>query len=143
MNNKGQAVLAEYVMIFFLVIAALVAMTTFVHRGLQARIHDARNYMINVAINACDANCLQATGGQIANEYEPYYSQLISDAQRNEVDGSGATTGNAALIGARYMKSTNESSTTSATSNTLPPECAAANPPAYCGNFVLPVASAN
>ncbi len=77
MNNKGQAVLSEYVMIFFVVIAALVAMTTFVQRGFEARIHDARNFMINAVINSsvCDANCLAATGGNISYEYEPYYLQ--------------------------------------------------------------------
>ena len=60
MNNKGQSILSEYVMIFFVVIAAAVAMTIFVQRGFEARIHDARNFMINSVINSsvCDANCL-------------------------------------------------------------------------------------
>ena len=138
MNNKGQTILAEYVMVFFIVIAALVAMTTFVHRGLQARIHDARNYMINAAINACDSNCMQATGGQIANEYEPYYSQLISDVQRNELENKGATTGRAVFIGVKYSKAINESSRTIATSYSLPPACSSVNPWARCANLMVP-----
>ena len=40
MNKKGQSVFSEYVMIFFVVIAAAVAMTTFVQRSFEARLHD-------------------------------------------------------------------------------------------------------
>ena len=67
MNNKGQTILSEYVMIFFVVIAAAVAMTVFVQRGLEARIHDARNFMITTVTNsgACDANCLNAAGAPV------------------------------------------------------------------------------
>ena len=79
MNNKGQSILSEYVMIFFVVIAAAVAMTVFVQRGFEARVHDARNFMIDSLINsgACDANCVQAAGGNIGHEYEPYYTQTL------------------------------------------------------------------
>ena len=110
MNNKGQAVLSEYVMIFFVVIAAAVAMTVFVQRSFEARLHDERNFMINSVINsgACDANCLQATGGNIYYEYEPYYAQMLSDVQHNEQDNTGATTGNAQVMGVIYIKSINE-----------------------------------
>jgi len=131
MNNKGQAVLSEYVMIFFVVIAAAVAMTTFVQRALEARIHDARNFAINSVLSsgACDASCLQAAGGKIAYEYEPYYTVSVANVAQNEQDVLGATTGNAQVLGAIYIKSTNEHTGTVGSSCQLPPECAGASVP--------------
>ncbi len=127
MNNKGQAVLLEYVMIFFVVIAAAVAMTTFVQRGIEARVHDARNFMIDAVINnsVCDANCMQAAGGDISYEYEPYYAQMLSDVAHKSQENAGATTSSVNWsIGAVYTKATNEQTNTISTSTQLPPECA-------------------
>ena len=125
MNNKGQAVLSEYVMIFFVVIAVAVAMTVFLQRGFEARIHDARNFMINSVMNneVCDINCVQAAGGNIHYEYEPYYAQTISETGHNEQERTGATTGNPQALGAVYIKSTNEATTTNSTSYQLPAGC--------------------
>ena len=141
MDNKGQAILSEYVMIFFVVIAAVAAMTTFVQRGFEARVHDARNFMVNSVVNsgACDANCLSATGAsgnQIPYEYEPYYAQMLADVGHSEQVNAGATTGKAEVIGAVYTKSLNEETNTISTSKQLPPECAdGVNPkPSWCGS---------
>ena len=130
MNNKGQTILSEYVMIFFVVIAAAAAMTVFVQRGLEARIHDARNFMITTVTNsgACDANCLNAagvTGNRIPYEYEPYYAQMFADIGQNEQETTGATTGNAQVLGAVYIKSSKQVTQTNSTSNQLP-ACASA-----------------
>jgi hypothetical protein len=150
MNNKGQSIFSEYVMIFFVVIAAAVAMTTFVQRGFEARIHDARNYLITTVNSACDANCMNATGANsIPFEYEPYYEQFLSTVQNYERDASGATLGTPVKgpyssspliegVGAIYLKAVNGEANSNSTSNQLPPECAGANPPPYCGNGQLP-----
>jgi hypothetical protein len=137
MNNKGQTVLSEHVMIFFVVVAALVAMTTIVQRGFEARIHDARNFMINSVMNnsVCDSNCVAATGN-ISYEYEPYYTQTIADTEHNEEDYKGATTGNSASIGAIYVNTMNEETKTISISGQLPSECVGPNPPAVCGQVV-------
>ena len=132
MNNKGQAILSEYVMIFFVVVAAGVAMTTFVQRAYQARIHDARNFMIETVSNsgACDANCLLAagiSGTQIPFEYEPYYSYAISNVQQNQQDRSSATSGNAQVIGVTYNKLLDDTTQTNSLDCQLPPECASSN----------------
>jgi len=131
MNNKGQSVLSEHVMIIFVVIAALVAMTTYVQRELQARMHDARNYMINSVINSevCDASCVQATGGNILYEYEPYYSKGFSVTKQDEKDYQGSTTGSRNAIGVIYYKTLNETTATQSSSTQIPPECSGANPP--------------
>ena len=140
MNKKGQSVLSEYVMIFFVVIAALVAVTTFVQRGFEARIHDARDFMINAVANACDADCMKATGNAIAKEYEPYYAQMLSDVQQNADEKAGATkSGVNWSIGAIYTKTFSDTTKTISTGTQLPSECAdGANPkPSYCANFNL------
>jgi len=128
MNNKGQAVLSEYVMIFFVVIAALVAMTVYLQRGFEARLHDARNFMVDSVINnsqVCDNDCKAAAGGNISHEYEPYYAQMLSDVGRNEAESAGATPSAVNWsIGAVYTKSVNETTTANATSTQLPPQCA-------------------
>lgn len=135
MNNKGQSVLSEHVMIFFVVIAALVAMTTYVQRGFEARIHDTRDYMINAVNSVCDVNCQQAAGGNIYYEYEPYYSQRLSYVLHNEVYSNSETPGINESIGAIYYKWGNESTQAISTSAQLPPACAGANPPAYCAGL--------
>ena len=126
MNKKGQTVLSEHVMIFFVVIAALVAMTTFVQRSFEARIHDAHTFMINAVMNSsvCDANCLAATGKTIAYEYEPYYEQRLSDVRQTHSDMKGITNGSAASIGAVYSNSINEQTVAISFMGQLPPECA-------------------
>jgi uncharacterized protein (UPF0333 family) len=136
MNNKGQAVLSEYVMIFFVVITALMAMTAYMQRGFEARVHDARNFMINELTDSgvCDSNCLNATGNRIGYEYEPYYARTFSDVTHRDATRIGQTTGNPAVIGAIYTKTTNEATGTVTSSSQLPP-CASANPvPAWCNN---------
>jgi hypothetical protein len=129
MDNKGQTVLSEYVMIFFVVIAAAVAMTTYVQRALEARIHDERNFMIDSVTKsgACDASCLAATGatgGKIPYSYEPYYANMYSFVQQNQQDTTTATTGKAAVLGATYNKILNDNTQTGSTSCQLPPQCA-------------------
>jgi len=126
MNNKGQSVLAEHVMIFFVVVAAIIAMTAFVQRGLEARIHDARNFMIDSVTNsgACDANCVAAAGGNIAHEYEPYYSQSLSLVQKSDEDFKETTPGKAAAIGVVYNSQVNEATQRTTASGQLPAACA-------------------
>jgi hypothetical protein len=137
MNNKGQAILSEYVMIFFVVIAAAVAMTTFIQRSLEARIHDARDFMIDTVTNsgACDANCMNAAGlagNQIPYEYEPYYTVTMSGVQQNQQDTTSAMPGNAQVIGAIYNKSMNENSQSGSFDCQLPPECNNPNNASEC-----------
>ena len=126
MNKKGQAIMSEFGMILFIVIAAIVAMSTFVQRSFEARLHDERNFMVDSLVNsgACDANCLQATGNKISHEYEPYYAMMLSDVTHNEDTNMGSTNGSAEAIGAIYTKATNENTKTSSNSVQLPPQCA-------------------
>jgi len=135
MNNKGQSVLSEYVMIFFVVIAAAVAVTTLVQRALEARVHDARNFAMDSVMSsgACDANCVQAAGGNVSHEYEPYYSIALSDVQHSSAEAGTEQQGNAQVLGAIYTKSTSDTTQTNSTSVQLPPGC---NTAADCAQLV-------
>ena len=74
-SSKGQTVSSEYVISTVLVVAAVIVMSTYIKRALQARAYDAQQKTIQ------DAQA--ALGLTVANEYEPYY--LVSEA---EVDQS-------------------------------------------------------
>lgn len=125
MNDKGQSILAEHTMIFFVVIAALLAMTTYVQRAYEARIHDARNFMINAVLNSgvCDANCMAAAGGNVYLGYDPYYLQQVSGITSHARDKLGVTSGKPIALGVIFNTTYNEASSTVATSLQIPPEC--------------------
>lgn len=134
MNNKGQSIFSEYVMIFFVVIAALVAMSVLLQRSFEARIHDTRNYMIKTVNSACDANCMQAAGGKITYEYEPYYAVMQTTVHQFVNDTSGATQGKAQVLGVKYVKTTQEKiKTNTPLSCQMPPACAGySNAQSHC-----------
>lgn len=64
-HRKGQNT-AEYAILIALVVAAVIAMQTFVKRALQARSFDATSYMRDQTTNAADG-----LDGDL--QYEPYY----------------------------------------------------------------------
>lgn len=70
-TNRAQAVSGEYVLVFFLVVGMMTAMTVYFKRAVQARIYDARNTMLNMVLIRA-----KKTGyypGNLQTEYEPYY----------------------------------------------------------------------
>ena len=76
-RKKGQST-AEYVIVLGLAVAAVMAMQTYVKRGLQGRIKEAVDY-----VDAGSANGGAAfTGGQ----YEPYYLESHSESARRATD---------------------------------------------------------
>ena len=95
--------------------------------------------MVDSVNRACDVNCHLATGN-ISYEYEPYYIQMLSDVQHNDVNNKGTTPGNAQVLGVIYNRTVNEQTMMISTTNQLPPECAdnAAVKPSYCADYQLP-----
>jgi len=79
-NRKAQNT-AEYALLIALVVAGVIAMQTYAQRAMQARIHDAAQYMATTTSN--DAN-----GNTIGNstQYEPYYMQSNYDVNTNSVE---------------------------------------------------------
>ncbi|MBF0511592.1 MAG: hypothetical protein HQL13_04595 [Candidatus Omnitrophica bacterium] len=131
MDNKGQSIMSEHVMIFFVVIAALSAMTLFVQRAFEARVHDAHTYLIKQVNSACDANCQMAANG-IGYEYEPYYTRTLSFVAQNSEDMSTIQKGHEASFTSVYGRSYHQKTSATVNSSQLPPECAGSKPPAYC-----------
>lgn len=79
LNKKAQSV-AEYVIVLGLIVGAVMAMQTYVKRGLQGRLKDAIDY----ADTGTDG--LQFT----TKQYDPYYlagSQVNSTSNANDTEG--------------------------------------------------------
>ena len=70
-HNKGQNT-AEYALLIALVVAGVIAMQTYAQRSLQARMHDASQYM---------ASQTRQIGGN--TQYEPYYLKSDYTSTRN------------------------------------------------------------
>ena len=82
--KKGQVTLAEYVVIFSVVVGVMTAMSLFVRRAIQARVYDAQmgtKEMIE------DRTKGSAYVGNYYVQYEPYYVNSRSDVKA----GSTAT----------------------------------------------------
>ena len=73
LNKKGQNT-AEYALLIGLVVAAIIAMQTYVQRALQARIRGAAQYLVN-----------NTPGLGNTDQYEPYYLQTNYVVTRDTV----------------------------------------------------------
>ncbi|MBI3314569.1 MAG: hypothetical protein HYZ86_01325 [Candidatus Omnitrophica bacterium] len=131
-GKKGQSSLPEYVVTFFLVIAAVVAMTVYIQRSIQAKTKDARDYMVGLASAECDDDCRAAAGiggNTIPGEYEPYYGKVDSRTSRNSEVRTGLVGGTHIVNGQRRlfdaMSRRNETVETTSHSEQLPPGAAA------------------
>ena len=107
--------MGEYVLVFFLVIGMVTAMTIYFKRAVQARIFDTRNTMLNMALNRTEGYFT----GNIQAEYEPYYGNTLSTSARQEDTTTnllpGATTG-------IFRKITDETTAVQTHSETAPPK---------------------
>lgn len=75
-SRRGQGSMIEYAVLFFIVIAAITAMSTYAKRAVQARVRSARNYMgiqVNGVYGAIYPN------RDLLIQYEPYYVHTASD----------------------------------------------------------------
>ena len=81
-NNFGQGSAIEYAVVFFMVVAVAVGMSTYFKRSVQARVRGARNYMwaqVHGVYNQYYANRV------LPVEYEPYYTQSIAAKDERSV----------------------------------------------------------
>ncbi len=88
-NRKAQNT-AEYALLIALVVAGVIAMQTYAQRAMQARIHDAAQYMASADSNS-------AIGLGNSTQYEPYYMQSNYDVNTNSVENKRLGQG---LVGA-------------------------------------------
>lgn len=102
-------------LVFFLAVAMITGMTVYFKRALQARIRDARFYMLN-EINARAGTYYT---GDLYYEYEPYYANTVSFVARTSKQQSnllpGAASGN-------FIKTFDDITAVRAESETAPPK---------------------
>jgi len=84
-NRKAQNT-AEYALLIALVVAGVIAMQTYAQRAMQARIHDASQYMET-----------QTSNIGTSTQYEPYYLNSDYKVGTNSVDNKRLGVG---LVGA-------------------------------------------
>ena len=113
--------MAEYAVALGLAIAVFAMMSVFIKRTLQARLRDARNYMItttdSVYRDSRQAN--ENTPAFIPYEYEPYYVDQNAQVGRHTEDAMRLLPGGKTGIS---RKSFNEGSSVNAESNQAPPQ---------------------
>jgi Flp pilus assembly pilin Flp len=88
-NRKAQNT-AEYALLIALVVAGVIAMQTYAQRALQARVHDAAQYMATADSNS-------AIGLGNSTQYEPYYLNSDYNVASSSVDNKRLGQG---LVGA-------------------------------------------
>lgn len=122
-THKGQAILPEHVITFFVLMGAIIAMSAYVQRALQARTRDARNFAMDMAAQGCSSvgsGCLAAAGGAVVNgtfvkEYEPYYGRSTSIVTRTQDAQKG-------MVGGDFVRNTTDQTQVVTQSGQLPPQ---------------------
>jgi hypothetical protein len=108
--------MGEYVVLIFLVVAAITGMTIFLQRALQGTIRDANYTMIRTAINA------QTADDYSGQHYEPYYvnrTAIISQQSRDQDQlWAVGTTPNSGI----FREDMEEQTDMTTTSSQLPPK---------------------
>jgi hypothetical protein len=97
-----------------MVLSAIVAMTVYFKRAVQAKIYDARNYMVNEVRD----RTADEFSGDLYTGYEPYYTQTSANVLRSARDETRILPGGTSGI---FQKEYNESVSTVVASETLPP----------------------
>ncbi len=117
-NMKAQVMLGEYLLVFFLVVGMISAMTIYIRRTLQGRIRDARYRMVDMVKNRT-GNLY--TGTTIMRSYEPYYANTESDVVRSFRDTQLLFSSNLGSSGL-YQKDLNQATNMRTNSTTAAPK---------------------
>jgi len=83
-HNSGQAIGAELVVTFVLVVTAILAISTYFRRAMQARVRDAVIYVRNEAETATMNS--DGFGQRIHLQYEPYYVEAEAQTEQKSTD---------------------------------------------------------
>ncbi len=113
-DKQAQVMVGEYVMVIFLVLAAMTAITVYFKRAVQARIHDARYYMANEVRQRVG----EQFNGTLSGSYEPYYTDTSSTISRGSSQTTSVFPG---LSSGIFEESFNEATNVTTFSTTAPP----------------------
>lgn len=118
-NQKAQMIANEYVIVFFVVLAIIAAMSTYFRRAIQSRVRGAYKVMEYTAyarINSSTAvNASRYSGSSHHAQYEPYYTESISDITR------AGDTNQFAVAGNILKKTIDDTTTSDSVTITAPP----------------------
>ena len=117
-NKNAQVMVSEYVLVLFIIMAAMASMTIYFRRAVQAKIWDARVAMVNMV-------AAQSQGyykGRLQVEYEPYYTNTDKVVSQ---DAAETTRLIPTLWGEEYIKQFEEYTNVQTVSETAPPKDAA------------------
>ena len=92
-KNRGQATLTEYMVMIFIVVGMMTAMSAFIKRALQGRIYDARNF----GVDRIKGQTSGKYNGPVYYAYEPYYANSSSVIDSKEVMTSKLFGGGASI----------------------------------------------
>lgn len=114
-NKRAQALAVEYALVFFVVTGTLVAMTVYFKRGLQARVYDARNVMLQSVLSRTNNEFVS----NLYVEYEPYYGNTVSEISTYTRDQSQLLSGGSSGI---FRKTIDQTILAVSASETAPPK---------------------
>ena len=114
-NNNGQAVSSEYVLVFFIILGMMTAMSVFFKRIIQGSIHDARNKMVEIV----EKQTSDYYDGNLYYEYEPYYTYANTTVYRDVEEKTTLAGGGPA---GQFRKEIDERTTVRVLSETMPPK---------------------
>ena len=114
-EQKAQAIMGEYVLVFFLIVGMITAMTVFFKRAVQARYYDARQAMGTIIVERTNG---QGVTGRYYTEYEPYYVNASSYSYHDALDKSTLDVGGSSGI---FTRDTDEYTQVKTNSTTASP----------------------
>lgn len=79
-SSRGQAIIAEYVVVLMVVIAAVALMFTYTKRTFQAKVRDAQRMAVSSAYEGVEGST------NVYMEYEPYYVRSESRINSRQED---------------------------------------------------------
>jgi hypothetical protein len=85
-NRRGQSI-AEYAILFAVVIGAYVAMQVYTKRGMQARVKSGTDALTSITTDITSTNqkALTATFAK-QSQYEPYYMESVNETYQESVE---------------------------------------------------------
>ena len=113
-NRKGQAILSEYVMVFFIVMGMITFMTVYFKRAVQAGYFQAQNYMVDTVYDRADTYYI----GNFYPQYVPYYTNEITDMEISTYSSEHLLGGGSTGI---YRKRQDDTTVIRRVSDTAPP----------------------
>lgn len=88
--------MGEYVLLFFLAVGVITAMTVYFKRAVQARIFDARNTMLNTVVLRAGSSgyyTVDELKSNVLIGYEPYYGNTVARTTYNVDETINLTAG--------------------------------------------------